>query len=149
MDKFAITLLISLFLSTTLDAQWYYRKCGLTDINDCTSREYYCLIHNAETLVQTGKIMIGSSAIFIVPGFIALSSRKFNTYIGYVCSIVSLIPISIGFGIVSEGVLRLAAVENTPYYKSLPPESLKISPTIRINQFNNTHYLGLSLSFSF
>ena len=83
MNRFTLILFIILFITDNIDAQWYYRKCGLTDINDCsTSREYYCLLDNVEATVKTGKILLTSSVIFIIPGFITMYSQELNKTIG-------------------------------------------------------------------
>jgi hypothetical protein len=80
---------------------------------------------------------------------IFIASPDLNNTYGYVLCLVTLFSGSLGFGILSEVEARFEAIENTPYYKNLPLESLKISPDIRFNQFNNNPYLGIALSLNF
>ena len=43
MNKFTIILLIILFSAKAADAQWYYNKCGVTDLINCTEEEFNVL----------------------------------------------------------------------------------------------------------
>ena len=62
------TLIIAISLITisfSADAQWYYKECQVTDINDCTPEEFECLWNSAVKKSNRGalSILIGSASV--------------------------------------------------------------------------------------
>jgi hypothetical protein len=143
------TLLLIIFILSFLnaiDAQWYYRSCGVTDINNTTSEEFECLWKKATKNVRVGGIItaIGTSCFFI--GFIGSSEDEF---LGTSIGIVGLFIDCIGIPIWIIGANRRSKLKKNPKYEDFILGSLNLSPVIGLNQINNSQYFGLSLSLNF
>ena len=154
-----ITLVILLYADAT-DAQWYYRQCGVANINECTAMEYECLMNKATKLSKTGKIGTGVSVLLIA------AAAGVGVYIGETTedeleAIILILALEATVGVIASvgiltyvphwiiGAVRVNQVKKTPYHKSITPQSLKISPAIQINHFNSSPCLGMSLSLTF
>jgi len=139
------------FLSAT-DAQWYNRTCGVIDINNTTSEEFECLWNKSTNMVWAGATSSGVGIPFLVIGFVTLNRVSiFSDAAGYaVLSVtIGLIMELIGIPTLIAGIDRKSQLKKNPNYEILNSGSLNLSPVIGLNQFNGTHYLGMSLSLNF
>jgi len=139
------------FLSAT-DAQWYNRTCGVIDINNTTSEEFECLWNKSTNMVWAGATSSGVGIPFLVIGFVTLNRVSiFSDAAGYaVLSVtIGLIMELIGIPTLIAGIDRKSQLKKNPNYEILNLGSLNLSPVIGLNQFNGTHYLGMSLSLNF
>jgi len=62
---------------------------------------------------------------------------------------LGLIMELIGIPTLIAGIDRKSQLKKNPNYEILNLGSLNLSPVIGLNQFNGTHYLGMSLSLNF
>jgi hypothetical protein len=151
----ATLIIVSLFTVTiSLEAQyyfdqWYFKKCQVTSINNCTHEEFECLWTEATRLGKTGKKLtaVGMSAMAL-PLLIAIA----NPYAVY--SLLITVPVGvlldiIGIPCIVKGRNRLNQLKNTPYYKSQSAVALNLNPTILRNHINNTYSVGLTAKISF
>jgi len=137
------------FLSAT-DAQWYNRSCGVIDINNTTSEEFECLWENTTIIIIGGAILTAIGTGFWVLAYIR---EKYYFKVGDLSGIFTLpaglIFNTAGMSTIMIGAIRRSELKRTPGYDFMKLGSLNLSPVIGINQFNNTHYLGVSLSLNF
>ncbi len=137
------------FLSAT-DAQWYNRSCGVIDINNTTSEEFECIWRKT-----TENIIVGAILTAIGTGFWVFIYIRENYYfkVGDLSGIF-YIPAGFifnmaGISIIMIGVTRKIELTKTPGYDFMKLGSLNLSPVIGLNQYNGSHYLGMSLSLNF
>jgi hypothetical protein len=144
------TLLLIIFILSFLnaiDAQWYHRSCGVTDINNTTSEEFECLWKKATKNVRVGGIIttIGISCLLIA----YIGSEDEWTYLGPIMIVGGLFIDLIGIPIWIIGANRRSKLKKNPKYEDFILGSLNLSPALGVNQFNGTHYVGMSLSLNF
>ena len=154
-----MTALIFVFILSFLsimDAQkysWHYKQCGVIDINNCTSEEFDCLWGEAKMIANVGMIItiVGTSSI-VIGGYL------FNGYWGGddqsivyygMMVITGLIAIPVGITVWITGANRKSELRKTPNYDTFMLGSLKVSPSIGVDQFNNTYNYGVTLSLTF
>ena len=137
---------ITLFVNAT-NAQWYYRKCGVTDINNCTVEEFECLWSKSNNTVGAGIGMsiIGFGAIVVANGM----TSGFLDFTPAILGLTGFILVSVGIPVMITGTVRTGKLKKSVNYDNLNLGSLSLSPTINVNQFNNSQYYGLSISFNF
>jgi len=119
--------------------------------------EYDCLWAKATRTYMDGMVLTGGAILTIGLGMAILGATSTSdeglyilgglTGLFFVGTGIVFLPVA-GF-IWLAGYGRKQQIKNTPCYKRFVPESLKISPTIRVNQFNNTHCLGMSVCLNF
>ena len=147
-----IVLILSLINAT--DAQWYHRKCGVIDLNNCTTEEFECLWDKAMKNVRVGLITTAIGISSIVIGYFAWNTgwdnnKDFLESSGTLLGMGGSLTTLVGIPIFITGVVRTNKIGNSPNYKTLNLGSLNISPAIGLNQFNDSQYYGLSLSLNF
>ena len=144
------TLLLFIFIISfhnVIDAQWYYRSCGVTDINNTTYDEFECLwVHSTRTILAGAIATAIGTSCMIVGFYIILYENIDNPFLfftGFITTFFVGIPIWI------TGAVRKSQLRKTPNYNLLNLGSLNLSPVIGLNKFNGSHYLGMSLSLNF
>jgi hypothetical protein len=55
----------------------------------------------------------------------------------------------IGIPTLIAGMDRKFQLKETPHYQNLKSGSVNLSPTIGLNQYNGSHYLGMGLLLNF
>ena len=145
------------------DAQWYYKSCGVTDLNNITSEDFKCLQNKATRNVIGGAIVTGIGTTAIVGGVFMVQKANetgmddmgeviigAGSIFGGVFLIGAGIIIDLaGTALLLAGVSRHITLRKTPYYQNRSPSVLNISPTINRDQFNNTYSLGLTTTLKF
>jgi hypothetical protein len=162
--KKALMLVIVMFSAIySADAQWYYKSCGVTDLNNITSEDFQCLQFKATRNVIGGAIVTGIGTTAIVGGVSMVQKVNMDTNsdmgeviigAGSIFGGVFLIGAGIiidlaGTALLMAGVSRHITLRKTPYFQNRSPSVLNIAPTINRDQFNNTYSLGLTASLRF
>jgi hypothetical protein len=162
--KKALMLVIVMFSAIySADAQWYYKSCGVTDLNNITSEDFQCLNKMATKKVTAGAISMVVGTTAIIGGSLLFQNANMDTNsdmgeviigAGSIFGGVYLIGAGIiidlvGTALLLSGVNRHITLRKTPYYQNRSPSVLNISPTINRDQFNNTYSLGLTASLRF
>jgi len=155
MKKSVLLIIFILSFINATDAQWYKwhnRACGIMDINNCTAEEFACLWAFTTQEVRVGSILtgIGTSGIVIGLLFLNFGSDDLNAGIGF--ALFGGIGIGLNLGGIPTriaGANRKSKLRVHPKYDILKYGSLKVSPTIGLNQFNNSYNYGVTLSFTF
>ena len=142
------------FLSAT-DAQWYYQDVVVKDMSGFTIAQLNSEMDRAMKLKSTGKTLtiVGTSAMVIGLMWLSayLSSWESSAAKDYAITVLLfggfiLDAIGIPRWIIGHRTSKLSSVPN---YDNLNLGSLNLSPVIGLNQFNGSHYLGMSLSLNF
>jgi hypothetical protein len=143
-----------LILLNTTNAQWYYRSCGVADLNNTTEEEFECLWNKAQRNVRSGTIttIIGTSimcvGLIVVNASVPTEGELFaegDAY-GILILAVGIIINAIGIPILITGTNRRSKLRKSPFYEKLNLESMNLSPNIGIDQFTGTNYYGMSIS---
>jgi hypothetical protein len=141
--------------------EWYYIKCGVTDINNCTPDEFECLWSKAKRLKNTGiSLTVVGTALATFAGVVLLTDPYSwtgagwpHTYSWWLFGVIGvptgIVLDLIGIPCIVKGRNRLNQLKNTPYYKSQSAVALNLNPTILRNHINNTYSVGLTAKISF
>ncbi len=150
MKRTLLLIIFILFFLNAADAQWYYRSCGVTDINNTTPEEFECLWRKTTNIVIGGAILTAIGTGFWIFAYIR---ENYYFQVGDLSGIFTLpagfIFNMAGISTIFIGVTRKIELTKTPSYDFMKLGSLNLSPAIGLNQFNGTHYFGLSLSLNF
>jgi hypothetical protein len=144
--------------------EWYYIKCGVTDINNCTLDEFECLWSKAKRLKNTGiSLTVVGTTLATFAGVVLLTDPYSWTgaeakewpytyswwLFGAIGVPTGILLDLIGIPCIYKGSSRKSQLKNTPYYKSQSVAALNLNPTILRNHINNTYSIGLTAKISF
>ena len=151
MNKIILALAICLLSTIYSNAQWYQRSCGVTVFNITTSEEFECLWNKSRNTVEVGAILSVVGTSLLVIGFVSLAHAHDlgDMGPGVLSVTIGLIMDFIGIPTLIAGIVRISQLKKTPYYEILNLGSLNLSPVVGLNQYNGSHYLGMSLSLNF
>jgi hypothetical protein len=113
--------------------------------------EFECLWNKASKIAHGGAVttIVGSS-IIVAGGFIGLvGGSEEAVWTGLFFGMAGLFIDIIGMPIWIEGAARKNNLKKTSNYQNLDLGSLNFSPSIGLNQINNSHYLRIILSLNF
>ena len=150
MKRFILIFIIIISFVAAAEAQWYYRKCNVADINNCTIEEFDCLWGKATTVVIGGAITTALGTGLLVYAYI-----RENYYFqpgdlsGLITIPAGLILNLVGIPVWVTGAVRRNELRKTANYQNLHSGCLNISPILGLNQFNKSPCFGLSLSINF
>ena len=138
-----------LTINTDVHIPWYYKRCGVVDINSTTQEEFKCLWDWSNGTLIGGGLITGLGIVFLVSGVMAEPSTGGTT--NWINMDMDFGPLIIGMGIavISIGSYRKSELRKTPGYDLMKSGSLNLSPVVGFNQYNGTSYVGMSLSLNF
>ena len=147
-------LLFSLIFSVlySVDAQWYYNSCSVTDINNCTQTEFDCLWNKASKIAKVGAITTVVGTSLVAGGVIYTIASGFgeSAHAAVALSMAGIvIDVIIGAPVWITGAVRKSRLRNNPLYETLNLQTLNLSPSINKIQFNNKYSVGLTASLRF
>lgn len=153
MKRNVLILLVILFSLNIIDAQWYQRKCGVTDINNCTEDQYVCLWNKSTKLIRTGGITTAIGTTGIIAGVLAINDESMDIvgtiFIGGFGLAGGIILDCIGIPVFMTGAVRRSSLRNIPGYTGPVSGSLRITPSFQINQLYNTRCLSMGVTLHF
>ena len=150
MRKAILSIIFLFIVSFSIDAQWYNRMCGVTEISNWTPDEFECMWKTASRQFVGGAITTGVGVSCVVLGsIISWNNSAWGDSAPpiVILSLFAIVPIGITFLI--TGAVRKSQLRKTPHSKGINSQTLNIAPTINRNQFNDTYSLGLTASLSF
>lgn len=154
MKKALLISVVILSLISSVDAQWYYRNCGVKDITNCSRAKFKCLWKNASNNVIGGTISTAIGTSSIVAGII-VASRDYAAgdigpiFGGIIITTGGIILDLVGITTCIVGAHRKSELRKNPHYDDLNLGTLNLSPTINRNYFNNSYSVGLTVILSF
>ena len=145
---------ISEYKFDVIDFDCKLLKWNDIDINNCNLAEFNCLWQKASKDRRNGGWMTGLGAAGGVSGWLLVVIGSFGyedvmVAAGAVILVTGLVCIVTGPIKIIRGSVRKSELKKTPHYNPIKTGSLNISPSIGINQFNNTYNYGVTLSFTF
>ncbi len=149
--KKALLLFFVLFsVLYSADAQWHYKTCGVTDMNNCTPVEFDCLWNKASKNAKVGAIATGvGTSLVAVGGIILFWPVGDGGFIGVPIGMAGIIIDLVGIPIWITGGNRKSQLRKNPHYEAFNLRSLNISPSLNRNPFNHTYSFGLTASINF
>ena len=156
MKKTVFLIIFILSFINATEGQGYYQDVVVKDMSGFTIAQLNSEMDRAMKLKSTGRTLtvVGTSGMFI--GLMALSYylmvwEEYPAAIDYAIAVLLfggfiLDAIGIPLWIIGHRTSKLSSVPN---FDDLNMAYLNVSPKIGINQFNGTHYLGMSLSLNF
>jgi hypothetical protein len=146
--KKALLLFFVLFsVLYSADAQWHYKTCGVTDMNNCTPVEFDCLWNKASKIAKVGAITTGIGTSLIAVGGIIVGGEY--AFTGVTLAMIGIVIDLVGIPIWITGGNRKSQLRKNPHFEALNSGSLNLFPLIRKNHFNNTYSVGLTASLRF
>jgi hypothetical protein len=155
MKNMILALVICLISTPYSNAQWYFRSCGVIDITNTTPDELECIWKKTNRTFIVGAIITGVGILTCAAGF-GYAVQSIGSYQGdYLATIAYKLWIFagattvIGIPILITGTVRKSQLRKIPHYINLKSGALNLTPLIGLNEFSDTHYLGMGLSLRF
>ena len=103
MKKTLLFFIVTFSVLCSVDAQWYYRSCGVIDINNTTSEEFECLWKKATKNVRFGAIITAIGGSSIITGIIIYFNYEEEGWVSFV-PLAAAVFFSAGFFIGLTGI---------------------------------------------
>jgi hypothetical protein len=155
MKKTLLFFIVTFSFLCSVEAQWYYRSCGVNDLNSITLQEFECLWDRASANVRSGAITSGVGVACFLGGYIWNKVSGGGGGVGgYGIEGLGLIygglfTSCIGIIIMMTGGQRHYNLRSNPHFKASDSHTISISPTINKNHFSKSYALGISATLSF
>lgn len=139
--------------------EWYFKKCQVSDLTDCTPEEFECLWTEATKLRTTGIVftVVGTTIATVAGVVLATDPWSWTewpySYAWWLFGIYG-IPTGvlldlIGIPCIVKGHHRIDQLMNTPHHGSQHGVAWNLNPTLLRNPINNTYTMGLTASIRF
>jgi hypothetical protein len=147
MKKALLLFFVLFFVLYSADAQWHYKTCGVTDMNNCTPVEFDCLWNKASKIAKVGAITTGIGTSLIAVGGIIVGGEY--AFTGVTLAMIGIVIDLVGIPIWITGGNRKSQLRKNPHFEALKSGSLNLYPLIRKNHNGNTYSVGLTASLRF
>lgn len=146
-------ILIFSFLCTA-NCQWYYRSCGVSDINNTTLDEFDCLWKKSNNLAKVGITTCAVGTTFMIAGGITMiaadpCSSSGLLLLGYFSVLTGGAINILGLPVWIIGGGRKSTLKESLHFKDQALKAIRISPVLQRNHFNNNHTFGITATLSF
>jgi hypothetical protein len=153
MKKAILAIMLSVLLVNMIPAQWYERKCGVIDLDNCSDTEYECMWNRATKVVRTGAITTIIGTTSIIAGILVLNDASMDIvstiFIGGFGTIGGIMLDCIGIPVWITGGVRRSQLRNVPGHGGQGPLSLSLSPSFQVNRLSNSHCLSMGVTLHF
>ena len=161
--------LIILSFGIQTNAQWYYRNCGVANLDSITSSEFECLWKKSTNKVVTGGVLTGIGTSLFVGTLIVAANSNLDpgpeseytvVYIGAFAFVggIGIFLDYIGIPILIVGVSRRSKLKKLSNYDEFimpdivhgkEEKYISIAPEIGTIYIDHSQFYGLSLSINF
>lgn len=154
MKQTIASVMLAFTLLCAVECQWYYRTCGVTDIENATSDEFDCLWEKSNRMASRGRTtcVVGGS-IMIVGGIAMIATDP-------CCSqgvfMLAGLTFFVGGGITILGLPawvagagRKSQLKGNIHSQNQALKTILISPVMQRNHLNNSHIFGIGATISF
>ena len=135
-------------------AQWYTRKCEVTDLYNCSYEEFNCLWLKASKGVRTHAIITGAGLVFagttaiVGPQAFMWGGTFYNvaTFISFPAAVIGIFwgtP-----GLITWAV-RKSDLKTHPHYRTMYSANISLVPEISRIPQHGSYSLGLRVAMSF
>ena len=154
MKNLLLLAIFFLFCQCSVNAQWYNKGCGVLDIESATANEFDCMWKKAASTAKVGQITcVVGGGLALIGGITMLVANPCcssgYTMVGVLAVEVGLIVTAVGIPIWAVGGSRKSKLKDSPHYKNSINTSLRISPSLGINQFNQKAVPALTIACRF
>ena len=153
--KRILILIMLLYLGLhSADAQWYTRKCEVTDYMNSTYEEFNCLWWKAKKGIRTHAIITGGGLIFA--GTAALVAPQAFVWGGTFYNVATFISVPAAFigllwgtpGLITWAV-RKSNLKYHPHYRTMNTPFISLIPEINRMHQHEACSLGVKISLRF
>ena len=142
----------SIFCSA--NCQWYHKSCGVSDIYNTTVDEFDCLWKKSNNLALIGKTTCAvGTAIMIAGGITMIAADPCCSsgllLLGYLAVEVGLAINIVGVPIWVVGAIRKSNLKENKHFKNQAFKTIKITPALHRNHYNNSYAFGIAATLSF
>jgi hypothetical protein len=134
--------------------QWYNKSCGVSDINNTTIDEFDCLWNKSNNIAKVGITTCAVGTAFMIAGGITMlatdpccSSKTF--LMGYFAFLGGGAINIVGAPIWVVGAERKSKLKGSEHFNNRAFETIKLTPVVQRNHFNNSHAFGITATVSF
>lgn len=144
--------IFSVFCSA--NCQWYYKSCGVSDINNVTKDEFDCLWKNANKIVKVGRTTCAVGTAFMIAGGITMLATdpccsSGQTLLGFYTVIGGTAINIVGLPIWLVGAKRKSKLKASRHFNNQGLGTIRLTPIIQGNHFNSSHTFGITATISF
>ena len=153
--KEAILSVVFIFsILCSANCQWYYKSCGVSDINNPTIDEFDCLWKKSNNIAKVGRTTCAVGTAFMIAGGITMIAAdpccsSGTMLLGYFAVIGGGAINFVGVPIWIVGAERKSKLKGSEHFKKQAIETIRITPVIQRNHFNNSHAFGITATLSF
>lgn len=136
------------------NCQWYYKSCGVSDINNTTLDELDCLWNKSNNIAKIGKTTCAVETAFMIAGGITMIATdpccsSGTLLIGYFAVLGGGAINIVGVPIWIVGAERKSKLKGRGHFNTQALETIGLTPIIQKNHFNKSHSFGINATISF
>lgn len=137
-----------------LHAQWYERRCGVSDLDDLTTDQFVCLWNRSKTVARTGGVISLVGTTVLVGGGITMATAdpccsSGQLLIGYFAVLSGIAIDLIGVPVWLTGIQRKSVLKKSEHFNNQALRTLRISPVLLKNNITQTCSCGMAITFRF
>jgi hypothetical protein len=153
--KVAILSVVFVFsLLCSANCQWYYKSCGVSDINKTTIDEFDCLWKKSNNIAKVGRTTCAVGTAFMIVGGITMIASdpccsSGTLLMGYFAVLGGGAINIVGAPIWIVGAQRKSKLKGIGNINKQALETIRLTPAVQRNHFNNNHTFGITATISF
>ena len=154
MKKAVVSVLFVFSFLCSTNCQWYYKSCGVSDINNTTLDEFECLWNKSNNIAKVGRTTCVVGTAFMVAGGITMIAAdpccsSGAVLLGYFAVLGGGAINILGAPIWIIGTKRKSELKESKHFDKVALETIRLTPVIQRNQLNNSHTFGITAAISF
>ncbi len=154
MKKARVSVIFVFSLLCSANCQWYHKSCGASDIYNTTVDEFDCLWKESNNLAKVGRTTCAVGTAFMIAGGITMIAAdpccsSGILLLGYFAVLGGGAINIVGLPIWIVGAERKSKLKKSIHFKNQPITTIRITPVLQRNHYNNNHTFGLTATISF
>jgi hypothetical protein len=136
------------------NCQWYYRSCGVSDINNTTSDEFDCLWKKSNNIAKVGRTTCAVGTTFMIAGGITMIAAdpccsSGVLLLGYFAVLGGGAINILGAPIWIVGGRRKSTLKESVHFNDQALKTIRITPVLQRNPCINNYTFGIAATISF
>lgn len=154
MKEAIVSVIFASLILCSANCQWYNRSCGVSDINNATLDELDCLWKKSNNLAKVGKTACAVGTTFMIAGGITMIATdpccsSGLLLLGYFSVLGGGTINILGIPVWLTGAERKSKLKESIHFKNHAVKTIRVSPVLQRNHFNNNHTFGITATLSF
>ncbi len=154
MKKAIVSVIFVFSLLCSANCQWYHKSCSVSDIYNTTVDEFDCLWKKSNNLAKVGRTTCAVGTAFMIAGGITMIAAdpccsSGILLLGYFAVLGGGAINIVGLPIWIVGAERKSKLKKSIHFKNQPITTIRITPVLQRNNYNNNHTFGLTATISF